>query len=141
LNIRVFYEEINFRVRDWRKKKEFIRKVIEEENKIPGDLCFIFTNDRILQEINIKYLGRSYYTDIITFDYVNNNIISGDAYISCETVNRNAKNYNVSYENEILRVMIHGVMHLCGYKDKTKKDKVKMKSREEHYLKRFNEEN
>lgn len=138
MKVRIFYEDIGFRLRGSKKIREIINKVITKEKKISGDLNFILTNDKFLLEMNKKFLRRDYYTDVITFDYCEKNIISGDVYISTETVKANAKNYKVSYREEIFRVMVHGALHLCGYKDNTEGEKKDMRIAEEHWIKEWN---
>ena len=134
MNIRIFYEDIGFRLVGWKKTRAIVNKVILKEKRISGDLNFILTNDRKLLEINKNFLGRDYYTDVIAFDYSIKNIISGDIFISIDTVRINSKNYKVSYKEELFRVMIHGVLHLCGYKDNTEKEKRRMRREEEIWI-------
>jgi probable rRNA maturation factor len=139
LSIRVFYDEIDFRLRDWRKIKKLIEKVISEEKKISGDLNFILTNDRILKDINIKYLKHNYFTDVISFNDNEGSRINGEVYISVDTVKINAINYDVSYKTELIRVIIHGILHICGYNDKKKEEKVLMKKMENFWIERYKE--
>lgn len=139
MNIQIFYDNINFRVKNWRNVKKLIEKVISEEGKISGDLNFILTNDTILKEINVQFLKHNYYTDVVSFDYGEHNIIAGDIYISIDTVKINAKNYKVSYRLELVRVIIHGVLHLCGYEDKTAMEKDVMRRRENSWLRVYRE--
>lgn len=139
MNIQIFYDNINFRVKNWRNVKKLIEKVISEEGKISGDLNFILTNDTILKEINVQFLKHNYYTDVVSFDYGEHNIIAGDIYISIDTVKINAKNYKVSYRLELVRVIIHGVLHLCGYDDKTAMEKDVMRRRENSWLRVYRE--
>ena len=108
-----------------------------EENRIPGDLNFIFTGDENLLEINRKFLNHNYYTDVIAFDYSEGKEISGEIYISMDTVRKNAYNYNVSFESEILRVMLHGTFHLCGYDDKSEEQKAEMRMREDKWINEY----
>jgi probable rRNA maturation factor len=137
VSIRVFYDETGFRIKNWRKIKKTVEKVIADENRISGDLNFILTNDNILKQINVEFLKHNYYTDVICFDYGVGKTVSGEVYISVETVRLNAKNYKVSYGNEILRVIIHGVLHLCGYDDKNKKGRSGMRVLENYWLEEF----
>lgn len=134
MSIRIFYDNIDFRVKNWRKIKKLVEKVISEDGKVSGDLNFILTNDIILREINIQFLKHNYYTDVVSFDYSTRDIISGEIYISIDTVKINAKNYKVSYGIEIIRVIIHGVLHLCGYNDRTAKEKDVMRGLENSWL-------
>jgi probable rRNA maturation factor len=98
---------------------------------------YIFVNDRSIYSMNEKFLHHSYPTDIITFDYSLNKIVSGDIYISIDTVKFNSKKYSVSFQNELNRVMIHGLLHLLGYKDKALPEKKLMRAKENYYLKLF----
>lgn len=134
MNIRVFYEDTGFRLKGWKRTRAIVSKVISKERRISGDLNFILTNDKTLLKINNEFLGRDYYTDVITFDYSESRKISGDVYISIETVRINAKNYKVSYKEEIFRVMIHGVLHLCGYNDNTDEEKGRMRVKENLWI-------
>ena len=106
----------------------------EKENKILGDIALIIGSDQWLLEYNQEYLNHDYFTDIITFDYVEGNIISGDLLISLDRVMDNASSLNVSRETELNRVVIHGFLHLCGYSDKSKEDQEIMRKKEDMYL-------
>ena len=134
MSIRIFYDSTNYRLKGWKKAREIIERVIRGENKNPGDLNFILTSDSELRKINVQFLEHDYYTDVIAFDYSEGNVISGEIYISVDTVKMNADNYNVSLNNEMLRVMIHGVLHLTGYDDKTEEEKAAMHRKEDMWL-------
>lgn len=99
-----------------------------------GDITIIMMSDDELLQINNEYLQHNYYTDIITFDYTFDTTISGDLYISVDRVKENARLYHNTFNNELKRVIIHGILHLCGYKDKSKKDKLIMRNKEDFYL-------
>ena len=117
-----------------RKITGWIKETITSEEKTTGDISFIFCSDDYLLKVNKQYLNHDYFTDIITFDYVENNIISGDIFISCDRVRENATEYKTGFENELSRIIIHGVLHLLGFKDKNKKDKLLMTQKEDFYL-------
>ena len=99
-----------------------------------GDINYIFCSDKKILEVNIEYLGHDYYTDIITFDYDEGLRVSGDLFISLETVASNAEMVGIAYEEELMRVMAHGVLHLCGFKDKSDEDAANMRLREQEAL-------
>ncbi|MDG1516996.1 MAG: rRNA maturation RNase YbeY [Flavobacteriales bacterium] len=107
---------------------------ITAENKIPGDISYVFCSDDFLHKMNVKYLNHNTLTDIITFDYCHGNLINGEMFISIDRIKDNAKDFSVSLDKELHRVMIHGIMHLCGYKDKTVEDQNVMSSKEDFYL-------
>ena len=111
-----------------------IRSLVKQELREIGDITFVFCDDNYLHKINLEFLDHDTYTDIITFDYSVGNEIVSEVYISVDRVAENAKKFSQTFENEIHRVMIHGVLHLCGYKDKLAKDKQIMRDKENHYL-------
>lgn len=135
MSIRIFYDDTDFRIKNWRDLKEIVVKVIRKEKKISGDLNFIITNDRKLRAINVQFLEHDYNTDVITFNYNAGNVINGEIYISIDTVRENSFNYKVSLNDEIKRVAIHGVLHLVGYDDKSPEEKDVIRSREDYWLK------
>ena len=118
----------------------WISNVIESENKKEGEINYIFCNDEYLLEINQQYLDHDTLTDIISFDYSVGNELHGDIFISIERVRENADDFKVSFDEELKRVMIHGVLHYCGYKDKTDSDEQLMRSKEDEKIKMFHVE-
>ena len=114
-----------------------MEKVIRKEEKDSGDLIFIFTDDETLRKINVEFLNHNYFTDVITFNWGTDALISGEIYISIDRVRDNAINYNVSLKNEILRVMIHGILHLVGFDDRTENEKEGMRFKEDQCIKSF----
>ncbi len=134
MSIKIFFEG----VRPLKIKKKILKKrvnyLINNEIKKPGALSFIFCSDNYLLEMNINYLNHNYFTDIITFNYVKENTIAGDLFISIERVGENAKTFNNSFLKELYRVVFHGVLHLIGYNDKTEEEKKVMREKEDFYL-------
>ncbi len=115
--------------------RAIVSKVLENENTTLSFLNLIFCDNKTIREYNNKFLSHDYNTDIITFfDYDETNIMHGELLISVEQVKENAKDYKTTFNKELKRVIIHGALHLCGYDDKTKTDKNKMRKREDHYL-------
>lgn len=115
----------------------WLEKIIKTEKKSLGEISYIFCDDDYLLDINIKHLNHDDYTDIITFNYNEEDVISGDIFISTERVEENAKTYDVSFEEELLRVMAHGVLHLIGYNDKTNEESIIMREKENEKIKLF----
>jgi len=115
----------------------WINNVIKEEEMIIGELVYVLCNDEYLLKKNIQFLNHNTLTDVITFDYSEKKIISGDILISTERVVENAKIFNVNYLTELHRVMVHGLLHLLGYKDKIEKDANTMREKENYYLNKF----
>jgi len=114
--------------------KPWISQVILNEKLKEGDVNYIFCNDTFLLDKNIKFLKHNTLTDIISFDYTMGKIISGDIFISIDRVKENSKLFKNTFEDELYRVMVHGVLHYCGYKDKSPKEKTLMRSKEDYYL-------
>lgn len=119
---------------DTKKIFRWINKVVAQYQKKTGAVTYIFCSDNRILEINNQYLGHDYYTDIITFDYSENNKISGDIFISIDTVRSNAEKYRTNFDDELNRVIIHGILHLCGQKDKTESEAQEMRSKENNAL-------
>lgn len=133
--IHFFLEEVRFNLRDKRKIREWIKKAADNEEHRIGCLNYIFTNDNILLQLNKEYLRHFTLTDIITFDLSEGQEeISGDIFISIDRARENAKEFKVTLTEEVHRLIIHGLLHLFGYKDKTDEEKVTMRAREEFYL-------
>lgn len=132
-----FNQSISFKLKDKTKLKQWIKTITEKEKHKLGQINYIFCTDDELLEINIRHLNHKTLTDIITFDYTEGKTIHSDIYISIERVEENSKKFKVTFEEELHRVMIHGILHLCGYKDKTKADADLMRKKENGALKLF----
>lgn len=117
-----------------RRLTRWIKSTAEEYGKITGDISYIFCSEEKILEINRQYLNHDYFTDIITFDYSEKNILSGDIFISPDTLKTNAIEFNVTFEEELLRIIIHGILHLCGQDDKTPESKRQMTVKEDKAL-------
>lgn len=135
LKIRIFYDAINYRIKRSKEIKNLVEKVIRKENRIPGDLNFIMTNDKVIKKLNVEYLRHNYFTDVIAFNYSENEILNGEVFMSIDTVKRNAIKYKVSLYTEVVRVIIHGTLHLCGLDDKTKEERNIMRELEDKWIK------
>lgn len=118
----------------------WIETIVASENKNLGEISYIFCDDDYLHNINVQYLNHDTLTDIISFDYTEGDIISGDIFVSIERVRDNANDFNVTFEEELKRVLAHGVLHYCGYKDKSDVDAVVMRSKEDEKIKLFHVE-
>ena len=119
---------------DERKVTRWIRSVAADYNFAVGNINYIFCSDERELEVNRQFLGHDYYTDVITFDYTSGKTLNGDIFISLETVRSNAKMMGVSFDAELLRIIIHGVLHLTGQGDKTPETKAQMTAKEEKAL-------
>jgi probable rRNA maturation factor len=118
----------------------WISDVIKSENKKVGEINYIFCDDEYLLQINQEHLQHDFYTDIISFDYTVGNEINGDVFVSVERVKDNALDFNVSFEEELKRVLVHGVLHYCGYKDKSEAEVLLMRSKEDEKIAMFHVE-
>ncbi|MGF1555776.1 rRNA maturation RNase YbeY [Paucihalobacter sp.] len=129
-----FYYETDFKLRNEKTVSEWIAIAIIDEEKTEGELNFIFVDDDYLHKLNVEFLQHDTLTDIITFDNSIGNILHSDIYISVQRVADNAKDFESNFNEELSRVMIHGILHLCGYKDKGINDTELMRSKENYYL-------
>jgi len=129
-----FNYETEFELTTKSKIATWISRSIVNESFKEGDINYIFCDDYYLLEINVKHLKHNTLTDIISFDYSLGKILSGDIFISIDRVRENSLKYEVSFDEELQRVIIHGILHFCGYKDKTKEDKRLMRKKEDYYL-------
>lgn len=112
----------------------WLKNIIPTEGKKLGTLNYIFCDDEYLLKVNRDFLDHDYYTDIITFDYVKGNTISGDIFVSLPRISENAVTLQKDYDSELLRVLAHGILHLCGYKDKSAQENTEMRAKEDFYL-------
>lgn len=132
-----FNYEIDFTLENEDLYSDWIESVVKSEGKILGEINYIFCDDEYLHQINVQYLDHDTLTDIISFDYTEGDIISGDIFLSVERVQDNANDFQVSFEEELKRVMSHGVLHYCGYKDKSEADEQLMRTKEEEKIQMF----
>ena len=133
-----FFQDIKLSIPNKKKLMEFIELIFKKESKNLDSINYVFCSDEFLLEINRQFLGRSYYTDVISFDLSEiRNKIQGEIYISIPRVRENAKIFKTSFKSELYRVIFHGVLHLCGYKDKSRLEIEKMKRMENFYLKKL----
>ena len=135
-----FHYETDFELNNSSDYSDWIRRIITSESFLIGDINYIFCDDAYLLEINQKYLNHDTYTDIITFDYSDGKTLNSDICISVERVKENAESFKVDFRNELLRVMSHGVLHLCGFKDKSEEEAYLMRLKEEEKIKLFHVE-
>lgn len=132
-----FNYENNFNLTNEIKLSKWLSSVILAENCKEDEINYIFCDDEYLHKINVEFLNHDTFTDIISFDYSTGKTLQGDIYISTERVEDNANDYKVQFYEELQRVMVHGILHYCGYKDKTPEDAKLMRAKEEFYLKTF----
>jgi rRNA maturation RNase YbeY len=135
-----FNYETDFELHNETDFSKWLSEVILSENKKEGEINYIFCDDDYLLEINQQYLDHDTLTDIISFDYSVGNELNGDIFVSVERVKENASDFNVTFQEEIQRVLVHGILHYCGYKDKTESDEFVMRSKEEEKIKMFHVE-
>uniref|UniRef100_UPI00404A7667 rRNA maturation RNase YbeY n=1 Tax=Flavobacterium sp. TaxID=239 RepID=UPI00404A7667 len=135
-----FNYETDFELENEAQYEDWISRIIESEGFDEGEINYIFCDDEYLHKINIEYLDHDTLTDIISFDYTVGNLIQGDIFVSIERVQDNANDFNVSFEEELKHVLSHGVLHYCGYKDKSPKDEALMRSKEEEKMQMFHVE-
>ena len=129
-----FQEDIRFELKGKALNNRWLKMVAESEIKKLGPLSIIFCSDNYILDINIKYLQHDYFTDIITFDYCEGDRVSGDLFISIDSVRENALHYGVRFEDELDRVMVHGLLHLIGYDDHTPEETAVMRQKEDYYI-------
>lgn len=127
----------SFRFKNSARTKSWLKKIILSEKKKEGKISYVFVSDEDLLKINREFLKHDTYTDIITFDYAEEKLLHAEIFISIDRVRENAEKLKVEFESELRRVMVHGVLHLCGYKDKKKADKELMRKKESAALKKF----
>ena len=132
--ITYFSEDVKFVLKGKLLNNRWLKMVVESEVKRLGDLSIIFCSDPYILDINQRYLQHDYFTDIITFDYCEGKVLSGDLFISIDTVRENAAEYGASFEEELNRVMVHGLLHLIGYDDHTPAEQQEMRGKEDYYL-------
>jgi probable rRNA maturation factor len=131
-------EEIDFKVANPIKTKRWLKGVISTEGFDLSEINYVFCSDEYLHQINVTYLDHDTLTDIITFDNSEDEkLIEGDIFVSIDRINDNAKDFNNLFEQEFRRVLVHGVLHLCGYLDKSEKDEKQMRMKEDFYLQQF----
>lgn len=135
MSINYFYDRTRFRLKNEERLKYFIKKVITIKQRKTGNLSFIFTSDKSLLKINQEFLGHDYFTDVISFDYGDNDIINGEVYISIDRVKKNSRKFEIDLNIELTRVMLHGVLHLCGMNDVDPDERMQMRMEEEKFLK------
>ena len=136
----LFHYETDFLLENEDTYQSWIETVILSEQKIVGEINYIFCDDDYLHDINVKYLNHNTLTDIISFDYSEFDTISGDIFISIDRVRENAQNFNIDFSQELLRVMAHGILHYCGYKDKSESDVLLMREKENEKIELFHVE-
>tara|TARA_B100000378_G_C18003372_1_gene398050 strand:+ start:734 stop:1165 length:432 start_codon:yes stop_codon:yes gene_type:complete len=135
-----FFSECSFELQEEERYTNWILKAAASEDRKVGEINFIFCDDEYLHKINVEYLDHDTYTDIISFDTTEGNLIGGDIFISVERVRENANEFSVDFDTELRRVLIHGILHFCGYGDKTERDADLMRRKEEEKMEMFHVE-
>jgi rRNA maturation RNase YbeY len=134
LKTRIYYDGVKYRLRNSKKVLKLIEKVIGEYRIPNGSLSFILTNDEELIKINKEFLQHNFFTDVIAFNYGSNDLLQGEIFLGLETIKFNSINYKVSLRNELLRVMIHGTLHLCGFNDSSDRERENMRKLENEWI-------
>jgi len=137
LSIYFFCEDVDFVLKNKSKYKNWIKDIVKTEKGVIGNLNFIFTNEEKILKINIDFLNHDYFTDIITFNYNDNNRLSGDLYLCIETINSNSIKYCTTFNEELSRVMVHGILHLIGYNDDNIVNQSVIRKMEDFYLEKL----
>ncbi|WP_452221615.1 rRNA maturation RNase YbeY [Lacinutrix salivirga] len=132
-----FNYENDFELDSETEVSNWISNVIVSEDCIEGEMNYIFCDDKYLHKLNVQFLNHDTLTDIISFDYSIGKNLQGDIYISTERVADNAKDFDVEFTQELQRVLVHGILHFCGYKDKTEEEAIVMRSKEDFYLQQY----
>jgi len=132
--IRQFSEDIDFKLKGVLAIKKWLKGTLENEGFTLGEINYIFCSDNYILKINKDYLNHNYFTDIITFNYNEGKKVNADIFISIDTVKSNANSRKIDFDNELHRVMVHGILHLVGYNDKTSTQQIEMTSKEDYYL-------
>ena len=132
--VRYFCEDIKFEFKNKQLNNRWLKMVAGSEVKKLGDVSIIFCSDNYILDVNMRYLQHDYFTDIITFDYCEGNVLSGDLFISIDTVRENAAEYGAEFDEELHRVIVHGLLHLIGYDDRTPEEEQEIHRKEDYYL-------
>lgn len=135
-----FNYETDFELDNEAAVEQWLSRVIESENKKEGEINYIFCDDDYLHKINMEYLQHDTFTDIISFDYCVGSEINGDVFVSIERVKENASDFDVAFDEELKRVLVHGILHYCGYKDKSDDDEILMRAKEDEKILLFHVE-
>lgn len=138
--VRYYNDQTTYRLREKRKVAAWLKEVAREEGYALGDVTYIFCSSEVHRKMNIDFIGHDYFTDVITFDYSDlkgEGVVSGDIFIDVDTVKDNARIYGATPRREMLRVVVHGLLHLCGQKDKTPRAEKQMHRKEDYYLSKF----